>query len=423
MRAHTILALLVPAIVWSSAGVAAAQSAKDAPTIPPDASRVAATPAKAADEGPQPAQPKIVEEGIFPKSIKIPGTDLSLSIGGYVKVDFIQDFSAIGNASEFQTSSIPVEGTAAAGHTGRTTIQAKETRFNLDLRSHRRGGNFRAFVEGDFYGSGNAFRLRHGFGEFGPLLGGQTWTTYMDISARPLTLDFEGPDGELFVRQAMLRWTQTVGSAWSWAVAVESPGGQFAIPSGLSGVVQSNAPDFPAHVRYQHGKGHVQIAGVLRQLRFAGSEGVSDASTAGFGVNATFVLNAFGRDQIQGQFMIGEGTARYIEALQGQNVDAVLSPSGDLDALRSQGGVVGYTHHWSERVKSGLAYSTASVDDNPALSGSTLERVQDFRVNAIWTPYTLVDVGGEVLWGRRENQDGSHGDAWRFQFAVIYRLN
>ena len=29
----------------------------------------------------------MVEEGLFPKSFKIPGTDLSLGIGGYVKVD------------------------------------------------------------------------------------------------------------------------------------------------------------------------------------------------------------------------------------------------------------------------------------------------------------------------------------------------
>ena len=82
---------------------------------------------------------KAVEEGLFPKSFKIPGTDLSLAIGGYVKVDFIQDFSGIGDAYEFKTNSIPVEGSAGADQGGRTTIHARETRFNLDLRSNGTG--------------------------------------------------------------------------------------------------------------------------------------------------------------------------------------------------------------------------------------------------------------------------------------------
>ena len=54
---------------------------------------------------------KVVEEGLFPKSFRIPGTDLSFAIGGFVKVDFIQDFSGIGEPYEFKTNTIPVDGT------------------------------------------------------------------------------------------------------------------------------------------------------------------------------------------------------------------------------------------------------------------------------------------------------------------------
>ena len=35
----------------------------------------------------------------------------------------------------------------------------------------------------------------------------------------PLTVDFEGPDGEVFVRQAMVRFSKQVTSNWSFAVA------------------------------------------------------------------------------------------------------------------------------------------------------------------------------------------------------------
>ena len=193
------------------------------------------------DEPSHPAHPgtqdkDLVEKGIFPKSINIPGTDASFSIGGYAKVDFIKDFDSIGNAYDFQTNSIPVAGSAAADLDGRTTIHARETRINLEFRAAKR---FRAFVEGDFYGDGNAFRLRHAYGEFGRLLGGQTWSTFQDISARPLTIDFEGPDGEIFVRQALLRWTQPLSKAVKWAIAVENPTPNIAVPSGETGVAQS----------------------------------------------------------------------------------------------------------------------------------------------------------------------------------------
>ena len=388
--------------------------------VPPSAAGQG--PATTADDGQQ-AAPKVVEEGVFPKSIKIPGTDLSFGIGGYVKVDVVQDLDAIGDAFEFKTNSIAVEGSAAAAQSGRTTIHARETRVNFDLRSEGSGGrHFRAFAEGDFYGDGNAFRMRHAFGEFGGLLGGQTWSTFQDISARPLTVDFEGPDGEVFVRQAMIRLTRRFAEHWTVAVAAENPTAQFAVPGGLTGSARSLMPDIPGFVRYQRGPGHVQVAGLIRQVRFDSTGSTPDEATAGWGVNTTFVLPAGGRNQLLGMFVIGEGLARYIESLGGQNLDAVLT-TDSLTAIRSQAGTIGYNVFWTPALKSGFAYSTASVEDASGLGDATIDRLQDLRMNLFYTPYRLVDVAGEVLWGRRENKNGASGDAWRVQFAVIYRLN
>jgi len=368
--------------------------------------------------------PKVVEEGLFPKSFKIPGTDLSLAVGGYVKVDFIQDFSGIGDAYEFKTNTIPLEGSAGADQSGRTTIHARETRFNLDLRSSGTGRHhFRAFVEGDFFGDNNAFRLRHGYGEFGPLLGGQTWSTFQDISARGLTIDFEGPDGEVFVRQAMIRFTHRIDDHWSFAVAAENPTPQFAVPGALTGSARASMPDIPAYVRYQRGGGHVQVAGLVRQLRFDGTGDSDDVTAAGWGLNTTFALPLKAGYQLLGQFAIGEGTGRYIEGLSGQNMDAVFTSTGSLEGIRTQSGNLGYIHKWSPTVKSGINFSTSFVEDDVLLPSTAIDRLMDIRGNVIWTPYRLVDIGGELLWGERRNKNGASGDAWRFQFAVIYRLN
>jgi hypothetical protein len=351
------------------------------------------------------------------------GSGLSLHFGGYVKVDFIQDFNAIGDANEFKTNTIPADGSAAAAESGRTTIHARESRFNIELRSDGSNGHhFRAFAEGDFFGDKNAFRMRHAYGEYGSFLGGQTWSTFQDISARPLTVDFEGSDGEVFLRTPLVRFTRKLAPEWTVAIAAETPTPQFAVPAGLVGSPRNVMPDIPGFVRYQQGRGHVQVAGMVRQLRFDSTGPTPDVSTTGWGLNTTLVVPAGSRDSLQGQFAIGDGTARYIESLSGLNLDAMLSADNTIEALRAQSANVGFTHFWHANFKSGLSYSTATVEDAPGLPAGTLDRLQDFRINLFWTPYRLVDFAGELMWGERSNKDGTKGDAWRFQFAAIYRL-
>jgi hypothetical protein len=362
------------------------------------------------------------EEGIFPKSIRIPGTQVSVGFGGYAKVDFIQDFDAIGNASEFKVNSIPVEGTPASDQGGRTTIQAKETRFNVDFRSQA-SGSFRAFFEGDFYGDGNSFRLRHAFGVLGRVLGGQTWTTFMDISARPLTIDYEGPDAEVFVRQAMIRYTQPISEHWTWAIAVENPSPEFAVPAGATGSPRSDFPDVPTYFRFEKERGHVQLAALYRKIGFDGEGASQDESAAGWGLNGAFKVTVAGKDELMGQIAVGEGIGHYIEALSGTNSDAVFTPSFELEALQAAAAVIGYTHHWSKSLRSGLAYAQAELDSDPSLPTTQVRKTQDARANLIWTPHPLVDYGGEILWGRFEDQAGDEGEAWRFQFAITYRFN
>jgi hypothetical protein len=367
--------------------------------------------------------PKLVEEGIFPKSIRIPGTGVSFSIGGYAKVDVIQDLDAIGNRYEFKVNSVPVEGSAGAAQSGQTTIHARETRLNVDLRSGEGPRHLRVFAEGDFFGDNNAFRLRHAFGELGHLLGGQTWTTFMDLSVRPRTLDFEGPEGEVFVRQALVRWTQPMGPHWKWAVAIENPNAQFAVPSGLTGSPRATMPDLPGFLRYETPRWHAQLAGIVRQVRYDGGEGEDDTSELGWGVSATVRVKTFGKDALMGQLGIGDGVASYFDAYSGQQVDALLSADGQLSTVAVRGGFVAYEHQWSSALRSMVVYSRTELSDSDGLPGADLRRIQDVRANLVWSPFKLVEYGAEVLWGSRENQDGSSGEAWRIQASLIYHLN
>jgi hypothetical protein len=50
----------------------------------------------------------------------------------------------------------------------------------------------------------------------------------------------------------------------------------------------------------------------------------------------------------------------------------------------------------------------------------TLERTMYFAGNLIWSPVKQMDIGGEFLWGQRENKNGAVGTARRIQFSTKY---
>lgn len=394
-----------------------------APVAPLSPVTVAATPAAVRHYKDRSAIPHGEGDGKFPNSWPIPGTDSYLSIGGYVKGDVIQDFDSVGNQNQFATNSIAIDGTVGADLDGQTTLSARETRLNVDFHKPTEWGPMRGFVEGDFFGDKNVFRLRHAYGQLGGLLVGQTWTTFADLTTHPGTLDFEGPDGSVMRRSAQIRYGGTLAPGWTWAAALEEPEASILNAPGFSGSDRSYFPDLPGFVRYQTANGAIQLAGVVRQLRFDGQSGDSDVTEPGYGLGLSFVRTVFGGDVVSGQFVYGDGVANYVQGLSGQSLDAYLTPDGSLEAITVASGMLAYTRHWQPALRSVLTYSLSDIEDEPALSDSSIERIQDFHVNLIWSPFKAFDIGAELMWGERTDQNGAEGEATRLQVSAKYYLD
>ncbi len=366
---------------------------------------------------------EVQADGILDKSLEIKGTGISLRFGGFAKVDYIQDFDPIGNEDQFKVNTIPVEGDPDAELGGSNNISARQTRFSVDVRSDTSDGMVRGYIEGDFFGSGNAFRLRMAYGEWKGLLGGQTWTTFQDIDARPGTLDYEGPDSEIFVRQAMIRYTGHPSTKLEWSVAVEDPNSQIAAPTGITGGGRSEYPDIPARFKWKPKWGHIQFAVMGRQLRFVSDGGVIDETEFGYGLNLTGKVNIGKHDAIMGQIAYGSGVGRYIDSFGGTNSDAVLTPTGELKALDTHAAVLGYTHDWSERLSSLFSGSIAVIDNEPSQPADAIKTARSVHVNLVYSPNRLLDIGGELMWGERENFDKAKGQATRLQVSIKYKFN
>ena len=113
-------------------------------------------------------------EEVRPGSIALPGTNASLRIGGYVKLALIKSFDPLASVDRFIVGSIPVTSDSTASF-DESNMSSSQSRLNLDLNSKTSMGNIRAFVEGDFAGEGDTFRLRHAYGQFRDVLAGKTY--------------------------------------------------------------------------------------------------------------------------------------------------------------------------------------------------------------------------------------------------------
>ena len=117
----------------------------------------------------------------------------------------IKDYDALTSEDSFDPRTIVIPSEDG----GNSRLHARETRLFLDIRgpAGTEARELRMYVEGDFYGSGSAFRLRHAYGSDGGLLAGQTWTNFLDPDNFPNTIDFESPMAFPSFRQAQVRYT------------------------------------------------------------------------------------------------------------------------------------------------------------------------------------------------------------------------
>jgi hypothetical protein len=343
----------------------------------------------------------------------LPRTDIRMTVGGYVKFDLIHDLSPIGSPNFFDVSKIPTDGSTGTS----THLQALESRIWLDVRRDSRFGEVRGYVEGDFYGSGNAFRMRHAYVTIGKRwLAGHTWSTFMDASILPPTLDYEKPAAYAFARHGLLAYTQPLlGDRLGLTLAVEEPVINVQAPG--PGQLSSPLPDAVFRARFSDKWGHVQLSGGAGITRFEPDAGeVQDVNI--YSVNLSGQFNFARKDKFIYQALYGPGIARY-------RFGKFAAPDADgkLQPITGYGFTAGILHYWSTEWSSFVMYNFGHED---AEEGQPLTDAMDAgysAVNLLWhfTPYAFVGV--EYLHGMREDISEEDGTADRIMLSVKMNLN
>jgi hypothetical protein len=359
------------------------------------------------------AQEQKPSEEIPPGWFGIPKTNSRFKIGGYVKFDLIHDFNPIGSPDFFDVSKIPTDGSEGQS----THLNAKEARLLVDFRKPSKVGELRGYIEGDFYGSGGGFRLRHAFVEIGgKWLAGQWWSNFMDEDIIPPTLDFEKPAAYAFVRHPMFRWKQPLSKDTYLALALEEPSTNAQAPT-APGKLESPLPDFTARFRVTKPWGHVQVSGFAGLLRFRPTVGDVDNVTL-LGANLSGQFNLLRKDKLTYQAIYGPGAARYRGGLS-----AGLDANGNLEPLVGAGFTLSYLHYWSPAFSSIVVFNRGFEDNTEGQPASAIASANYFAVNLLWHFAENAFAGIEYLRGKREDVSQADGTANRLQFSVQYSFN
>jgi hypothetical protein len=385
---------------------------------------------KTTDKTPE-LPPNVVSAGDFPGSIRIPGTDAAVKFGGRVRVAVVATLDPLGSGDRFLTNSIPVGAPPPDVPDKQTNINANTSRFNFEMRTPTGAGQMRAFIEGDFFGAGNSFRLRHAYGQFHGVLAGQTWSTFSDPAANHEDLDFEGVSSENVVRQPQIRYTWLPRKDLSIAASMETP--KVDVTNGLGSEV---IPDFVGRLIWNYEKNaHLQGSVVFRQIRAAP---VTDPQTfqqaLGWGVSLSGVF-PFERWNLTDRFIfqvnVGQAIARYIQDLSSQGgLDGVFDPAtGELKVLKMGGWYLDYEHMWKHweltkdmNLRSSLIWSVVDLDNRDFQPADAYHLTHRLAANIIFSPMARMDAGLQYIWGSRENNDGEKGTANQVQLVVIFRF-
>jgi hypothetical protein len=366
-----------------------------------------------------------LEGRIKSKARTIEGTDTRYLFAGYLQLDGLWTRRELGGDEKdtFLASAIPF---GAADADARLGIRASQ--FNALLHTPTTWGGFTAHAQADLfaYDEGakpNLTQLALHFGEW--LKVGKTYTTFMDDTAWPSTLDYNGPSGAVFVRQFVVRGSVAIAEGLRLEVALEDPqADESAGGPNFSASASAERPDFVARLRYEGERLHAQIAGLSRSVTYS-AQLASLASVrrtiSGTGVSASAALQVGKGDRLLVQWNQGEGIGRYYnDGLS--DLGAVYDAGGTLEPLKLEGAYLYYERQWAEHWTTTAGVSELRAKSEGLRPAGDLRRVRYLSANLVHRLRADLYLGAEALWGEAERMDAVQADDTRIQVTVRYYL-
>lgn len=356
-----------------------------------------------------------------------------VTYGGYVKLDATSQRTSGGQIAGNSIlrdflfpSSIPVGGQPSGFD---TDFSARQTRFlfktETDVGTDHK---LSSLIELDFNVTEggnervtNSFvpRIRHALINYDNWTFGQGWSTFQNVGALPDSLDFIGvTPGTVFDRQPLIRYTKG-----GLQIALEQPETVVTAQNGsMVTPGDDQIPDIVGRYNWSGDWGDFTAAGIVRQLHVSSDDlmGVDDAAW-GYGLSLSGKFKVGAKDDLRFMATAGDGLGRYI----GINIvnDAAVKMDGTLDPIFTWSGFAAYRHVWSGNLRSNIAGSYFKADNPVRLTTNQVtDESWNAFVNLIWTPVGPLNVGVELMYAERTQEDGRSGNLQRVQFSTQYNF-
>lgn len=342
------------------------------------------------------------------------------------------------------------------GTDGNVYFGVRQTRFGVKSSTQTGLGELFTQFEWELFGTGGdagqtTIRLRHAYGELGQFGVGQYWSPFMDIDVFPNSIEYWGPNGMVFFRNIQFRYMPIKGDT-RLTFALERPGAS-ADGGVYSEILQEQnirgqfpLPDFSAEYRYGQSWGYVELAGILRYIKWEDqSDNEYDLSdeALGWGLNLSSNLKITKNDVLRLSFVYGEGIQNYMNDAP---VDIGIKDNTDANdpekpikgvPIPMMSAVAFLDHNWNEKFSTSIGYSFLDMDNTDLQDYDAFNRGQYALINLLYTPVANVMMGAELQWGQRENfnnleEDGEiqypenylkTADILKLQFSFKYNFS
>lgn len=349
------------------------------------------------------------------------GDKTKIKLGGFVRFNINSDFNgSVGAGNDFVSTNIPE--TTAWSSEDYLNFDPSATRLSMEInQSTDAFGNVKAYVEGDFRGTGNTLRLRQAYIELKGFVAGFAWSFMSDLAANAPTIDINGVGSRTFLRTKMVGYRHNLSETLSAGIAIEVPSLTTEYLDGYTALNQT-VPNIPLYIQAKGGAGHIKASAVIRSLRYGDTSAQESQSELGLGGQLSGSLKATKAITLYGQAIYGKGINTYISNLASVSVDLMSTDYLEMEATPMGGASLGVGAKLSKKWSAAMSGSLVRNYGDQEYFEGQFKSTSYLATTLLYAPAPRVTLGAEYLNGSRTNFGSETASADRFSLMIKYTL-
>lgn len=367
------------------------------------------------------------------------GKDGKFYLGMGANVKLVGDFdwgNPISNPNCFTTSAIPM-GTPE-GNRGQTLFSIGQSNLYWNFVAFPGSKNqLGLFFDINFLGTTShpEIAIHHAYLKYRGFTAGYIVSTFTDLKADPLAIDFAGPNAITFVRHPNIYYTARFGNdkMWSAQLGLDMPlaeNSDFSFDNRVidnrvnkdkngtfthtkyTEFIHQRMPDIPLFVQrdWADHNGWFRLSAIFRDLQYRDLVDSKNKGEFGWGIKASGSTPIIGGLSFTWQGVYGKGVASYIQDLTGEGLDLVpvKNENGKLETIKTWGAYGTLQYNFGKCAVWNATYSQVrAYADNFGSDWSGMYKYGQYVTsNLIFNVSSFAQVGVEYLWGRRVNYSG-----------------